>query len=120
MLELKPKKFNARRAWEEGETEMIRISEAAAKKLKETIAKQKNSQNTMLRIDFGGYGWGGPKLQLTLDELKDEHDTVVESQGIPIVYNSGIDEYLQNVMVDYSNSWFERGFVIKGSGLSSC
>lgn len=48
MLELKPKKFNARRAWEEGETEMIRISEAAAKKLKETIAKQKNSQNTML------------------------------------------------------------------------
>jgi Fe-S cluster assembly iron-binding protein IscA len=35
---------------------MITVSETAAEKLKETIAKQKNPQNTMLRIAFGGYG----------------------------------------------------------------
>ena len=99
---------------------MITLSQIAAEKLNETIAKEKNPQSTMLRVTFGGYGWGGPKLQLTLDELKDENDIVVESQGIMIVYNSGIEEYIQNSIVDYSNSWYERGFVIKGSRLSSC
>ena len=35
---------------------MITVSETAAEKLKEAIAKQKNPQETMLRITFGGYG----------------------------------------------------------------
>ena len=99
---------------------MISISEIAAEKLNEIIAKQENPKGTMLRVSFGGYGWGGPKLQLTLDELKDEYDLVEESQGITIVYNSGIKEYVEGSVVDYSNNWFERGFVIRASGLSSC
>lgn len=45
---------------------------------------------------------------------------IVESQGITVVYSSDIEGYLQNSVVDYSNSWFERGFVIRGSKLSSC
>jgi len=45
---------------------------------------------------------------------------VEESQGITIVYNSGIQEYVNNSVVDYSNSWFERGLVIRGSSISSC
>lgn len=35
---------------------MVKVSEVAAQKLKETIAKQKNPENTMLRIAFGGFG----------------------------------------------------------------
>jgi Fe-S cluster assembly iron-binding protein IscA len=35
---------------------MIEVSEIAAEKLKETIAQEKNPQNTMLRVAFGGYG----------------------------------------------------------------
>lgn len=35
---------------------MITVSVAAAKRLKETIAKQGNSQNTMLRISFEEFG----------------------------------------------------------------
>ena len=45
---------------------------------------------------------------------------VVESQGITVVYQSDIEGYLQNSIVDYSDSWYERGFVIRGSRLSSC
>jgi len=99
---------------------MIKVSETAAGKLKELIADQKNPESTMLRVAFGGYGWGGPKLQLTLDELKDEKDVIVESQGITVVYNSGIEGYVSNSIIDYANSWFERGFVIRGSQMSSC
>jgi Fe-S cluster assembly iron-binding protein IscA len=35
---------------------MIKVTERAAEKFKSTVSKQKNSEKTMLRISFGGYG----------------------------------------------------------------
>lgn len=35
---------------------MVKVSEFAAEKLKEVIAKQNKPENTMLRVTFGGYG----------------------------------------------------------------
>lgn len=35
---------------------MIKVTEIAAEKIKETILKQKNPEKVMLRISFGGYG----------------------------------------------------------------
>ena len=49
-----------------------------------------------------------------------ENDVVVEAQGITVVYNSDIEGYVNNSVVDYSNSWLDRGFVIRGSEVSSC
>ena len=99
---------------------MITITKTAVEKFKETINKQNNPQNVMVRINFGGFGWGGPKLQLTLDELKHENDMVMESNGITLIYNLELEKYLQNSTIDYSNSWFNRGFVVKSAALSSC
>ena len=99
---------------------MIEVSEIAAEKLKETILQQNNPETIMLRISFGGSGWGGPRLQLTLDELKNQNDTVIESQGITVVYNSNLEEQVCNTVVDFANSWFEQGFVIRGGATSSC
>lgn len=59
-------------------------------------------------------------MELALDELKDESDVVTESEGIKVVYNTGIEEYVKGSVVDYSNNWYERGFVIRGASLSSC
>lgn len=59
-------------------------------------------------------------MELTLDELKSENDVLVESQGVKVVYSSDLEGYVKNSVVDYANGWFERGFVIRGSGLSSC
>lgn len=59
-------------------------------------------------------------MELTLDEFKNENDVVTESEGIKIVYAPDIKEYVINSVVDYSNRWFERGFVIRGAGVSSC
>lgn len=57
-------------------------------------------------------------MQLTLDELKRENDVVVESEGIKIVFEKDLQVYLDRAVIDYANSWFERGFVIRGT--SSC
>lgn len=99
---------------------MIKVTEMAAEKIKQNISKQKNPEKVMLRISFGGYGWGGPRLQLTLDELKNQDDVVMESQGITVIYNSDIEEYVQDSIIDYSKNWFQRGLVIRGAKKSTC
>lgn len=99
---------------------MIKVTEIAAEKIKETILKQKNPEKVMLRISFGGYGWGGPRLKLTLDELKNQDDVVIESQGITVVYSYDIEEYVRNSVIDYSKNWFQRGLVIRGAKTSTC
>ena len=99
---------------------MIKVSKEAAEKFEEIRLKANNPENTMMRVSFGGYGWGGPKLQLTLDELKKENDVMVESQGVKVLYANNLEAYLSDAVIHYSNSWFEKGFVIKGSSASSC
>lgn len=99
---------------------MITVTEEAAKKLKEMFAEQKNPQKNMLRITFGGFGWGGPQIGLTLDELKNENDRIVESKGVTVIYMTELEDYISNSVIDYSNSFFNRGFSIKGSQISSC
>jgi Fe-S cluster assembly iron-binding protein IscA len=59
-------------------------------------------------------------LQLTLDELKNKEDVIVESQGIKVVYDSDIEPYVKDLIVDYSDHWYERGFVLRGARTSSC
>lgn len=99
---------------------MINVTEEAAKKFNELKQKSKNPQDTMLRISYGGYGWGGPRFQLALEELKDQNDVVVESQGVKVIYASELNPYLNEALIDYSNNWFSRGFTINGGNSSSC
>ena len=99
---------------------MVSLTESAVSKLKELFAKESNPDGLMLRISFGGYGWGGPSLKLTLDGLSNEKDTVVESQEVKVVYETSIEGYVENAIVDYSDSWYSKGFTIRGGALSSC
>jgi Fe-S cluster assembly iron-binding protein IscA len=57
---------------------------------------------------------------LTLDESKKENDIIEESEGIKIVYNSDLEEFLKNSTIDYSDNWFQRGFIIRGGNTSCC
>lgn len=99
---------------------MIKVSEKAAEKFDEVKQKYKNIENAMIRISFGGFGWGGPRLQIALDELKRDGDVIVESQGVKVAYNSDLEPYVNGIVIDYSNKWYERGFILRGSGMSSC
>ncbi len=92
---------------------MVKVTEKAAEKLKEMTANQ-DSPNKMLRVSFGGFGWGGPKLHLALDELSHDTDIVVESQGVKIVYDANIENYIANTVIDYSANYFTRGFYVRG------
>lgn len=87
---------------------MITVSKRAVEKFKELKQKADNPENVMLRVYFGGFGWNGPRLELALDELKNENDLIVELQGIKIVFNSDIRMYVNDLEVDYSDRWYNH------------
>ena len=99
---------------------MITVTKSAADKLKELIKDRPNPEKTMVRIIFGGYGWGGPRLQLTLDELKSNDDVIQEFEGITVIYGSELEVHANGLTIDYSSNWFNKGFSLKGRGTSSC
>lgn len=99
---------------------MVNVSKKAAEKFNDVRKKSKNPDDLMIRVSFGGFGWGGPTLQLTLDESKNENDIISESEGIKVVYESELEDYLNGSVINYSDSWFSRGFTIEGGNLSSC
>lgn len=99
---------------------MIKVTKSAADKFNEIRKDSENPEKAMLRVSFGGYGWGGPRFRLTLDELIEEDDIVMESEGIKVVYSSNLEIYLNETVIDYSDNWFSRGFSIRGGNTSSC
>ena len=99
---------------------MIRITDTAISKFKEISQKAGEPANAMLRVGFGGFGWGGPRFKLTLDESLHENDILIENGEIKVVYESKLNDYLETAVIDYSDSWFNRGFQIKGGGISRC
>jgi len=57
---------------------------------------------------------------LALDGRTGENDKIVESDGIKIVYEGYLDRYLDNVVIDYSSKWYNKGFQLRGAYVSSC
>ena len=99
---------------------MVKVTKRAVEKFNEFKQKDESMGNEMLRISFGGYGWGGPKSQLALDELKNNDDILVKVEGMSIVYNLDLEAYVNGSVVDYSNNWLNPGFNINSSNSSSC
>ena len=105
---------------------MVEITEIAARKLKEVMAKQKR-ENSFLRLFIAGYGWGGPSFGMALDESKKPNDDVYEAHGVTIVVDKRFAKYLEGAVINYIESEYGSGFQIKtpnqpdcGSGCSSC
>lgn len=85
----------------------------------EAFKKEKKTENTMIRIAFEGFGWGGPKLRVVLEEQKNNDDIVIEVDNIHVVYEKALKPYIERIVVDYKNLLMIKGFYIK-EGLSSC
>lgn len=98
---------------------MINVSDQAAEKFKEIAAEADRPEKQMLRISYGGAGWGGPRWGLALEELEGENDTVLESNGVKIIYLKDLEGYLSGLTLEYSDEWYNKGFSLSG-GQSSC
>ena len=90
----------------------------------EVIDLMNNSgyKNPVLRLNIAGFGWGGPRLGLVLDELDNsENENVITDNDVKIAYDRRIENYVNsasNITIDFRKDKYGAGFVILGG--SSC
>lgn len=90
----------------------MKVSEKADKELKKLFALPENA-GKQLRIVIAGFGWGGPRFGIALDEQKNENDTVVKQEGYSFVFERRLTGFLEDAWVDYKKNWFgEASFVV--------
>ena len=81
---------------------MFRITESAHKKLINTINQEKTStdENLYLRLSMG-IGWGGPKLNLSLEERKIQGDLSFEFDNLIVIIHEKDFVYFDHTKLDY-------------------
>ena len=99
---------------------MLTITESAASKIKEVIAEEGNP-NLKLRMFVQGGGCSGFSYGFTLDEIQNEDDFNVESDGIHVLVDSMSAQYVGGATVDYTNDLSGSQFTIKNpNAVTSC
>ncbi len=89
---------------------MVKLTEAAVKKIKEIMAQQ-NPQLTAVRIGVRGGGCSGFQYAMALDDgEKDENDNEIDYDGLKVRVDNMSAMYLEGCEVDYIEQLDGAGF----------
>lgn len=104
---------------------MVKVTEKAAEQLK-TLLQNEQKDNALIRIYFAGMGCSGPQYAPALDMEKKEDDVTLVSNGINLVFTKELEGDLKDFELDYVDTPFGSGFIVKnpnascGPGCSGC
>jgi len=99
----------------------VTLTEPAAAKLKELIAKHGTTENSFLRVYVAGGGCSGFSYGLALDDKTQEGDEVIHNNGIKVVIDDQSAKYLDGSTVDYRETVAGSGFQISNpTNWSTC
>jgi iron-sulfur cluster assembly protein len=99
---------------------MFTVTDLAAEKIKELISENDHPDKLVFRISYGRFGCGSSRLYLTLDDLINEDDLVVDAKGAKVVYSNSLEQDLKDATLDYSNKLFSKSFNLTGTKYGVC
>lgn len=76
----------------------INLTESAKEKLKKTF---ENKPDNFLRLKIDNGGCNGLKYGFAIDNIKKEDDLSIIVDGIEIVVNSAVNQYVKGATIDY-------------------
>ena len=94
---------------------MLEITDVAREKIEEVLSEYPGKY---LRIAIEA-GWGGPRLGLALDELKENEETT-QINGIDILISDEVKPYSDVSTIDYIQSTEGEGFIIDQPRQTGC
>lgn len=97
---------------------MINLSKAAASEVKRLMTKQKQP-NSLFRLSVQPGGCAGIYYTLDIDQTIKSQDQVYESQGVKIVVEENILEYINGLTLDYTEDLMGGGFRFHNPNASS-
>ncbi|MCD1294785.1 iron-sulfur cluster assembly accessory protein [Methanocella sp. CWC-04] len=104
---------------------MVTVTPKAAEQIKGLLESQGKMEG-MIRIYLAGYGCSGPQYAPALDMEKKEDDVAINSNGINLVYSKDLDDDLKEYELDYIETPYGNGFIVRnpnavcGEGCSGC
>lgn len=90
----------------------LRFTSAAARKVKSLIEEEGNPQ-LKLRVYVTGGGCSGFQYGFTFDEVRNEDDSAVETEGVMLLVDPLSLQYLMDAEIDYSEDVQGAQFVIR-------
>ena len=92
----------------EGNENLVRLTEAAGRKVAALIAREQ--QGEFLRIAINGGGCNGLSYKLKFTAEPRRGDILVRSADIPVLVDSKTALYLKGTVLDYSDKLLAGGF----------
>ncbi len=93
---------------------MVEITDVASGKIKEVLSQNPGKH---VRVIVRGYGWGGPKLGLVLDEPQG-NETAIPINGIDVLISDEVKAFVEGNTIDYVKEPYREGFTIGAGGCS--
>lgn len=99
----------------------IILTDSAAAKVKELIAREENPQDIALRVAVQPGGCSGLRYALFFDDRQLDGDVAVEIKGVPVRVDQMSAPHLVNTQIDWVDSLQGAGFSIDNpNAKSSC
>jgi iron-sulfur cluster assembly protein len=103
------------------EDQPIVLTDSAATKVKELIAREENAGEVALRVAVQPGGCSGLRYALFFDDRELEGDVAVEIKGVPVRVDKMSAPHLVNTQIDWVDSLQGAGFSIDNpNAKSSC
>ena len=90
---------------------MITVTEIAQEKIVQVLKENKNEEKGVRVFLYGG-GWGGPSLNLALDEPKDS-DSVFNNGGVAYIIDNDVLNMTGNITIDFVTEGSQSGFTLQ-------
>ncbi len=90
---------------------MITVTDVAAQKIQD-IMKSQGEAEASLRVLVTGMSCSGPQYMMTLENEKQEDDTLFEASGLKILLDPDTAQVLEGSKIDYLEGLERSGFMI--------
>ena len=97
---------------------LISFTEAAASKINEVLEEQGNKES-YLRISLTMSEGGGAGYEFGLEDNANSEDTVIDSNGVKALVDSGSVPLISGSNIDYVEGMQRSGFVISNPNIPS-
>jgi iron-sulfur cluster assembly protein len=92
---------------------MIQVTEKAAQKIRELLAKESVPSSGGLRLGVQGGGCSGLTYAMRIETEPRENDSVHEAFGARIFIDPRSFTYLADITLDYHEELMKKGFVFE-------
>lgn len=103
------------------EQPLVNLSEAAAGRLHDLVAQEKDPASVGLRVYVMSGGCSGFRYGMALDDRRNPDDQLIESHGVRVYVDEVSAKYIRGSEIDYVETLMGAGFTVNNpNAVAAC